>query len=246
MKKLLTTLLIGLLLIPWQSVLASDLDVLSGLAEEPSQAPANASVPAAGQEGVQQGNASSKLSVTYGGYLKILGYWNEERYSDALWNDYFANYAAFNQPIPKAQKINGYNFIGSRMQLKLEGYLGDKARVFTSFNVNFNAAGSLHDTTSDQSSSETGDIRQVEAYVEIYQGNTTWKIGSQLVTWGYLEGIEVPTDRVNARDYAYKSTDSDDTTDLRQSSRYHVYPGSQNQCQSGVSGLSLSCSSGAV
>jgi len=102
MKKLLTTLLIGLMLVPWQSAFAGDLDVLSGLAEEPSQAPADAGASATGQETVRQGSTSSKLSVTYGGYLKILGYWNEERYSDALWNDYFANYAAAGAPIPKA------------------------------------------------------------------------------------------------------------------------------------------------
>ena len=97
------------------------------------------------------------------------------------------------------------------MQLKVEAFLEDKAKLFASFNVNFNGASSIHDTSSDNSSSEVGNIRLVESYIEIYQENTTWKIGSQLVTWGFMEGIEVPTDRVNARDYSYKSTEYEDS-----------------------------------
>jgi len=51
----------------------------------------------------------------------------------------------------------------------------------------------------------------IESYIELFSEDTTWKIGNQLVTWGYMEGIEVPTDRINAFDYAYGSTEYEDS-----------------------------------
>ncbi|MBT4267803.1 MAG: hypothetical protein HOK67_16465 [Deltaproteobacteria bacterium] len=147
------------------------------------------------------------LKISIGGYIKMLGYWNREEYSDQLWG-MLQNYPTQ----PPAQDISGFNNVGTRLQLKLEGYLGNRARLFTAFNINYNAANSIHDgTTAADKSRQNGDVRMVEAFVEIYENSRIWKIGPQLVTWSYLEGMEVPTDRVNARDKSYKSTEYEDT-----------------------------------
>lgn len=209
-----TYVILLLILIPFmlQPLFADELDDLGALADDSTTAPSESlSDPASRAPSQSQAPGSSRLSFNIGGYLKAMGYWNEERYSDELWNDYYANYASMGYDTPAEQKINGYNYIGTRLQLKIEAFMGDKARMFSAFNVGFNSAGSIHNPSSDASDSEAGDIRLVESYVEIYQGSTTWKAGAQLVTWGYMEGFEVPTDRVNARDYTYKSTEYEDS-----------------------------------
>lgn len=190
-------------------LLADDLEDLGELAEE-TQTSSSTETP---QLGVSKSSVASpsNLSFSVGGYVKALGYWNEERYSDELWNNYYANYAAMGYDTPAEQEMSGYNNIGSKMQLKLEAFLDDRARLFSAFNVGFNAAQSLHDSTSDSSSPDSGEIQLVESFVEIYLSSTTFKVGSQLVTWGYMEGFEVPTDRVNARDYSLKSTEYEDS-----------------------------------
>ncbi len=152
----------------------------------------------------------SGLSITFGGYLKTLAYWNEEHYSDDLWGRY-QELAMIGLPAPEDQKISGFNNIGTRMQFKLEGFLGESARLFSAFNVNYNLAGSLHETSNSGSEEDNADIRMIESFVEIYEGSRTWKIGSQIATWGYMEGMEVPTDRLNARDQSYKSTEYEDS-----------------------------------
>ncbi len=149
------------------------------------------------------------VSLSFGGYLKTLAYWNEESYAESLWSHY-QELALYGQPAPDEQKISGYNNIGTRLQLKLEGYLGDHGRLFAAFNVNYNLARSVHDEFSTEPQSSDTEIRPVEAYIEIYEGSRAWKIGSQIVTWGYMEGVEVPTDRINARDQSYKSTEYED------------------------------------
>lgn len=209
-RRLILTCLLALLL-SLQPALADDFDDLGDLADDagPDALSEMEEYPAASGDDEEE----SKFTLNIGGYLKALGYWNEERYSDTLWED---NYNAvyknqFGKDIPPAQKINGYNYIGTRLQIQLEAFLEDKARMFSAFNINYNTAHSIHDSSGDNSSAEQGSIKLVESYIEIYQGNTTWKVGSQLVTWGYMEGIEVPTDRVNARDYSYKSTEYEDS-----------------------------------
>jgi len=183
-------------------------DSLNGMQEDTTGDVADELSDLSSQPETEMESIDSGLSVNFGGYLKGLGYWNEERYSDDLWKKYRS--MASLGPVPADQNLNGYNYIGTRMQFKLEAFLDDRARLFSAFNVNFNTTGSLHDTTSDANSAETGDIRMVESFIEIFEGSRIWKVGSQIVTWGYLEGIEVPTDRVNARDYSYKSTEYED------------------------------------
>lgn len=151
----------------------------------------------------------SNITVDFGGYLKTLGYWSQEEYSDLLWDTQYASLRAAGHSIPEDQKVEGYSNLGTRMQLKVEGFLGDSARLFTAYNVNLNAASALHDTSGD--SRGTAELRMVESFIEIYNGSRTWKIGSQIVTWSFLEGMEVPTDRVNARDNSYKSTEYEDS-----------------------------------
>ncbi len=158
--------------------------------------------------------------IKFGGYIKLLGYWNQEKYSDLLWGMYQGNAAlsAGGAPgadygIPPAQDLSGFNNVGTRLQLKVEGYLGEHARLFSAFNINYNTVGSIHDTdaTANTTDKQNAEVRLVEAFVEIYEGSRIWKIGPQLVTWSYLEGMEVPTDRINARDNSYKSTEYEDS-----------------------------------
>ncbi|MBT3227023.1 MAG: hypothetical protein HOK67_02560 [Deltaproteobacteria bacterium] len=159
-------------------------------------------------EEMESSDDASGLKVNFGGYLKMLSYWNQEKYSDLLWN-MFQSYPTQ----PPAQDLSGFNNVGTRLQLKIEGYLGEHARLFSAFNINYNIAGSIHDTTTTTTDGQkqNADLRMVESFVEVYEGSRIWKVGPQLVTWSYLEGMEVPTDRVNARDNSYKSTEYEDS-----------------------------------
>ena len=187
------------------NVLADGLDDLMDLSEAPAST-------AGANEGKSDGGSGlssvSRLSVNIGGYLKTLGYWNEERYSDTFWREMYLNLPTR----PADQEISGYNNVGTRLQVKLEGYLGDRARLFTAVNIDYNTAHSLHDTTlfSEDRPDEV-DIRMIEGFVEIFENSRVWKVGTQLVTWSYLEGLEVPTDRVNAWDRSFKSTEYEDS-----------------------------------
>lgn len=209
MKKTIIFCFLALLVLGFNGLYADGFDELTDLAEESSE---EFGLDDLGDlnENSEESFEDPSFSINFGGYLKGLAYWNQEEYSELLWDTYYPSIAAQGRPIPQAQKINGYNNIGTRMQLKVEAFLEDKARLFSAFNVNFNTASSIHDQSSDINESQVGDIRQVETFVEIFEGSRTWKIGSQIVTWGFLEGIEVPTDRVNARDYSYKSTEYED------------------------------------
>lgn len=155
----------------------------------------------------EEGDSDSEPTFSVGGYIKLLGYWSQEKYSDQFWSMY-QNYPTR----PAKQELSGYNNSGTRLQLKIEGFLGEKARLFSAFNINYNNSSSLHDTTLKPSSKtrQNAEIRMVESFVEIYDNSRVWKIGPQLVTWSYIEGMEVPTDRVNARDQSYKSTEYED------------------------------------
>ena len=141
-------------------------------------------------------------SITFGGYAKALAYWTKSSYSDVVWQQLQSMPTK-----PEKQKSDGFSNIGARLQLKMEGYLGDKARLFTAINIDFN------DVPSSEANedSKAGKLRLVESFIELYDGNSTWKAGPQIITWGYMEGFEVPTDRVNARDLSYKSTEYEDT-----------------------------------
>jgi hypothetical protein len=181
----------------FQPTWADDFDDLAGLSDS-------------GEDKVIEETDSSGLSISFGGYLKTLAYWNEENYADDLWGRY-QKLAMAGLPAPEKQKISGFNNVGTRMQLKIEGFLGESARLFSAFNVNYNLAGSLHDTGNSGSEEDNTDIRMIESFVELYEGSRTWKVGSQIATWGYMEGMEVPTDRLNARDQSYKSTEYEDS-----------------------------------
>jgi hypothetical protein len=210
-----TTLAVALLLLIAMPALA--IDDLADLADDATgAAPAGVGAETdTGSDTLAGLSASPTLgpdrsvnTITFGGYLKTLAYWNEERYSDDLWTRY--------QTLPSRpaeQELSGYNNIGSRLQLKVEGFLGRRARLFSAINVNYNLATSLHQTAPgyDDPANQNAEMRLVEGYVEIFQGRRSWKVGSQIVTWGYMEGIEVPTDRVNARDHSYKSTEYEDS-----------------------------------
>ncbi len=164
------------------------------------------------EEGYETESSDSELSVSFGGYLKVLTYGSRAAYSDDTWKVLQVLAAQPGVEVPAEQDSSKLSDVGSRIQLKMEGFLSDKARAFTAVNLDFNDV-SETDTNTGQAStgSSQGNIRLVESFIEIFQGNTTWKAGSQIISWGFLEGIETPTDRVNARDFSYKSTEYEDT-----------------------------------
>jgi hypothetical protein len=224
MKKFSLTLfvLIASLFVINPFLVADGFDDLAGLAdggpvEELSEEPTEGDLEDMGLdlseeagEYEEEAEGESSISLTFGGYLKTLAYWSEESYAEKLWGHY-QELAMYNQPAPDKQKLSGYNNVGSRLQLKIEGFLGDSARLFSAFNISYNLARSLHAEYNKIPEKSSTEIRPVESYIELYEDSRTWKIGSQIVTWGYMEGVEVPTDRVNARDQSYKSTEYEDS-----------------------------------
>lgn len=149
------------------------------------------------------------LSLQINGYVKPLVYWGSQKFSDAAWktiNDYRTNGIT----IPyAAQSSSQFSNVGTRMQLRMEGYVDDVARVYTAFNLDYNEVASSQNST-----------HLVESYVEFFLNNGNLKVGNQLVTWGYMEGLEVPTDRISAFDYEYASTEYEDSKQASTGVRY--------------------------
>ena len=141
-------------------------------------------------------------SLNTGGYIKPLLYWQKAEYSDDLWLMY-QGLEAKGYDAPNEQKEEGFTDSGVRLQFTLEGDLGEQGRFFSAFNLNYNEEADDEDKVTD--------IRLIEAYVELFENSRTWKIGNQLATWGFMEGIEVPTDRLNARDYSYNGMEFEDS-----------------------------------
>jgi hypothetical protein len=103
---------------------------------------------------------------------------------------------------------NRFTAVGARTKLRMEGRLDDKARLFSSFILDFTEVEQGPYTAS--TSSELGRLRMLNSYVEIFGGSTTWRAGSQIQYWGNFPGLEKPTDRFNPKDFAYKSRELED------------------------------------
>lgn len=181
---------------------------LSDLSDEGSSDDLSA-LSAEGEELTESDDDSSEVeddtpsvSLSFGGYVKPLAYWRTTNYSDTLWKGY-QGLAAKGFKAPNKQTKEEFTDVGIRTQLKLEGYLGDQARLFTAFNINYNETA--------ENEEERAKIKLIESYIELFEGSRTWKIGNQLMTWGFMEGIEVPTDRLNARDYSFSSMEYEDS-----------------------------------
>lgn len=192
MKKLL--LLTITLLVFSGAALAQDFDDLGDLGDMGDSSSSESTESESSDE-------PAKQAIQFGGYVKPLAYWQGVRYSDEAWAA-MQTFGALGRTVPTAQESAGYSDLGIRYQFNLESFLKDQARFFMAVNIEYNEAG---DETKPAAS-----LRPVEAYMEIYQGSSTWKIGSQLVTWGYMEGVEVPSDRINAKDMSYNSTEYED------------------------------------
>ena len=132
------------------------------------------------------------LTYSFNGYVKPLAVWETREYP--------ASFGISNK--------NRYTTVGVRTQLLIQGALRDKAQFFTAANLDFNEVNQTTDTVSE--TSQNADVRMVESYLDLFGETTRWRLGSQLVTWGFMDGFEVPTDRLNARDFAYKSSELED------------------------------------
>lgn len=202
----------------------SDLDSLDMISEEEVTETTSSelessdfSLDDAEEEEAEEEVEDSAVKIGFNGYLKAMNYWSETTYSRALYDIYKRNNANFGEDTnPDKQTDEGYDVTGIRTQLQMEGYLGDKAKFYSAINMDFNASedessSNNTDTVKNNKEAQGEDLRIVEAYIEIYEGSRTWKVGTQLVTWGFVDGFETPTDRVNARDNQYFSTEYEDT-----------------------------------
>ncbi len=186
---------------------AGELDDLSGLSdvdessnEKPNflNSASDTLLQGLGEQDKEESTESAN-SIQFSGYVKPLAYWGSRNFSSDTWGWLTARQAD-GITIPQSKESSGFAAIGSRFQFRMEGYIGTSARLFSVVNIDYNEV---------VDSSETK-TRLIESYIELFSKDVTWKIGNQLVTWGYMEGIEVPTDRVNAFDYAYGSTEYED------------------------------------
>lgn len=162
-------------------------------------------------------SSEAEVKVSFNGYLKAMNYWSTTSYSNGLMNSYRRSNSRYGSHTnPDKTNESGYDVTGIRTQLQMEGYLGDRARFYSAVNLDFNQSddndsASNTETVENNQDAHGEDLRIVETYIEIYEGNRTWKAGTQLITWGFVDGFETPTDRVNARDYQYHSTEYEDS-----------------------------------
>jgi len=152
----------------------------------------------------------SDVTIQFNGYLKALTYMKRNQYSDDSW-DVMQGMKSRGLKSPEHQDSNYVSDVGARFQLRMEGYLGDNAKLFSAVNIDFNDTAKNNTTSETDKSSNNGNLRLVEAFIELYVGDSVIKMGPQLMTWGFMEGFEVPTDRVNARDFTYNSTEYEDS-----------------------------------
>ncbi len=126
-----------------------------------------------------------------------------------------------------------YDFVraGGLLQLELEGSAYDKAHFYTNVRLEYDAAnrrnmlGLMENDwyglitaypvayryvkDNEQEAQPVVDIR--EAYVDLYSEYVTVRAGQQLISWGELEGIIVPTDMVMPWDYSTRTTEFEDS-----------------------------------
>jgi len=165
---------------------------LEGLESRPSSPPAAPSAPAASASRAEDPRA---LRLTVNGYVKPVAVWETRDVPEE-----FASAGA--------EDLNRFTTVGARTQIRAQGVIKDVAQFFTAVNFDFNEVNRDDDTIS--TSSEKGELRMVESYIDLFGEGTRWRIGSQLVTWGFMDGFEVPADRFNARDTGYKSVELED------------------------------------
>ncbi len=126
-----------------------------------------------------------------------------------------------------------YDFVraGGLLQLELEGSAYDKAHFYTNVRLEYDAAnrknkfGLMENNwyglitaypaaytyvkDNEQDAKPVVDIR--EAYVDLYSEYVTVRAGQQLISWGELEGVIVPTDMVMPWDWSTRTTEFEDS-----------------------------------
>jgi hypothetical protein len=136
--------------------------------------------------------AAAGLRLSFNGYVKPVAVWEHREFP--------ASFGGIEK--------DRFTTVGARTQLRATGVIKDRAQFFTAVNFDFNEVNQRTDTAS--STSEIGALRMVESYVDLFGTSTRWRVGSQIVTWSFMDGFEVPTDRLNARDLGYKSNELED------------------------------------
>lgn len=183
------------------SSLSDDDDSLSDLSETEAESDLGGDMEEMESESDDEEDDEPTVTINFNGYVKPLIYWQQSKYSDSTWSTFKALSGSADN-VPKDQDERKFTDTGIRTQLKLEGYLEDKARLFTAVNVNYNESA--------EDDADKTEVRVIEAYIELFGEGQTWKIGNQLATWGFMEGVDVPTDRLNARDYDFDTMEFED------------------------------------
>ncbi len=97
--------------------------------------------------------------------------------------------------------------LGSRVQLRLSGTLGDRAAFFSAVDFNYEAAQANPAYNSRRASGFS--IYPVETYVDLFFSRLDLRLGQQFIFWGTTDWIN-PTDNINPWDYVNISAEIED------------------------------------
>jgi len=96
---------------------------------------------------------------------------------------------------------------GTRLQLQLDGRMGQRATYFAAMDFNYDA---VKASTNPSASRSTGlTIYPVEAYVDLFTKYADFRLGQQFIFWGKTDWIN-PTDNINPWDYQNISSEVED------------------------------------
>ncbi|MCH8843860.1 MAG: hypothetical protein IID61_12925 [SAR324 cluster bacterium] len=126
------------------------------------------------------------LSLQWSGYLKPILIFEMKDFGDL-------------GPPPR----ENFEHLGVRTKIRLDGRLRDQARIHVNYLLDFNEVNQTERTVADDGN--LGDVRLIEAYVDLLSENSQWRIGAQQKSWYEFNGLADPTDRFNPRDNSFQS-----------------------------------------
>jgi len=97
--------------------------------------------------------------------------------------------------------------LGSRVQLRLSGALGDQAAFYSALDFNYESAEADPAYNSQRSSGFS--IYPVETYIDLFFTNLDLRLGQQFIFWGTTDWIN-PTDNINPWDFVNISAEIED------------------------------------
>ncbi len=99
----------------------------------------------------------------------------------------------------------GYNRIGTTLQLRLDGYIGNFGYFFSATNFEYDV------NMDNRNGASITSIKNIETYIDMYIFQfLTIRAGNQIVVWGKSDGVKTPTDNINPIDYSVSSLEYED------------------------------------